>query len=92
MTHGETLDDSVVPPRIRVVVAVALAVPQLVIGIWGIARPMHWFTNFPGIGPRLIAAEPPFNAHLATDTGAGFLATGVALTFAVALGRRQEAG
>jgi hypothetical protein len=62
---------------------VTLAVPQLVVGIWAIVAPRSWFDSFPGFGPRLVAAEPPYNQHLASDVGAGFLATGVALLVAV---------
>jgi hypothetical protein len=53
---------------------VALAVPQVVTGTWALVDASHWFDHFPGFDPRLAAAEPPFNAHLATDAGAGFLA------------------
>ena len=35
------------------------------------------------------AAEPPFNQHLVTDAGAGFLAVGVVLALAAAWGRRD---
>ncbi len=65
---------------------VFLAVPQLVTGAWAILRPAGWFADFPGIGPALVAAEPPFNRHLATDAGAGFLAIGVCLAVAVVFG------
>lgn len=58
---------------------VALAVPQAISGVWAIADGSGWFADFPGFDPRLVAADPPFNAHLTADTGAGFLATGVAL-------------
>ncbi len=61
---------------------VALAIPQLVTGLWAVFDPSGWFDRFPGFDPRLVAAEPPFNAHLASDAGAGFLATGVALLLA----------
>lgn len=74
--------------RVRLGIFVTLAVPQLVIGLWAVAAPRSWFDSFPGIDPRLVAAEPPFNMHLATDTGAGFLATGVALAVAAAWGHR----
>lgn len=56
--------------------AIALALPQTVIGVWAVVSPRGWYDNFPGLGPALAAAEPPFNAHLITDAGAGFLATG----------------
>lgn len=69
---------------------VALAVPQLVTGTWALVDASHWFDHFPGFDPRLAAAEPPFNAHLATDAGAGFLATGVVLLLAARWGDRRS--
>lgn len=74
---------------IRVLV-VALAVPQAVIGLWAVLSPRSWYDNFPGIGPALAAAEPPYNAHLITDAGAGFLATGGLLLGACLLGGPAE--
>jgi hypothetical protein len=68
---------------------VALAVPQAVTGLWAILDPSGWFTEFPGFDPRLVAADPPYNAHLANDTGAGFLATAVALSLAAWWGERR---
>ncbi len=68
---------------------VALAVPQAVTGVWALVDGAGWFESFPGFDPRLVAAEPPFNAHLAADTGAGFLATAVALTMAAWWGERR---
>lgn len=76
-----------VSTRIRLAIIVMLAAPQFLIGLWAVATPRHWFDRFPGIGPRL-AAEPPFNEHLATDAGAGFLATGLALAVAAMWGHR----
>jgi len=38
--------------------------------------------------PRLVAAEPPYNAHLATDAGAGLLASGLVLLVAAWLSDR----
>jgi hypothetical protein len=61
---------------------VALGVVQLYTGVWAIVDPSGWFARFPGFDPRLVAADPPYNAHLATDAGAGFLATAVALLLA----------
>ena len=46
--------------------------------------------RFPGFDPRLVAAEPPYNHHLATDAGAGFLATGVVLLVAAIWGHRAS--
>lgn len=73
---------------VRLGVLGALAVPQLLIGLWAVVAPHNWFERFPGIDPRLVAAQPPFNEHLATDAGAGFLATGVALAVAALWGHR----
>ena len=73
--------DTLAPTWVRLGL-VALAVPQLVTGLWALFDPSGWFDRFPGFDPRLVAAEPPFNAHLASDAGAGFFATGVALVLA----------
>lgn len=61
---------------------VVLAVPNLVAGGWAIVAPESWFEDFPGWAPRLVAAIPPYNEHLATDAGAGLLAAGVLLVAA----------
>ena len=68
-----------VPDWVRLGLIVTMAVPQLVIGLWAVLAPESWFDSFPGFDPRLVAAEPPYNQHLASDAGAGFVATGVAL-------------
>lgn len=64
------------------VALVALALPNLLTGVWAVLSPQGWFDDFPGWDPRLVAAEPPFNEHLATDAGAGLLASGVVLLVA----------
>lgn len=66
------------------------ALPQTVIGAWAVLTPRGWYDDFPGIGPALAAAEPPFNAHLVTDAGAGLLATGLLLLGASVLGGLPE--
>lgn len=68
----------------------ALAVPQTVIGLWAVLSPRGFYDSFPGIGPALVAAEPPYNAHLVTDAGAGFLATGGVLLGACLIGGLAE--
>lgn len=68
---------------------VALAVPQAITGGWALLDGAGWFESFPGFDPRLVGAEPPFNAHLAADAGAGFLATAVALVMAAWWGERR---
>jgi hypothetical protein len=76
---------------VRIGLGVVLAIPQLAIGFWAVIAPHDFYTSFPGFDPRLVAAEPPFNEHLTTDTGAGFLATGVALVVAALLAQRSGA-
>lgn len=81
--------DDEVPGWVRLGLVVALALPQLAVGIWAVLDPAGWFADFPGVDPRLVAAEPPYNQHLATDAGAGFMCTGVALALAALWGRRS---
>jgi hypothetical protein len=69
---------------------VALAVPQLFTGLWAIFDSAGWYDDFPGTGASWVAADGPYNGHLATDAGAGFLATAVILLLAAAWGRRRE--
>jgi hypothetical protein len=73
---------------VRLGIAVTMGGPQLLIGLWAVLAPKNWFETFPGFDPRLVAAEPPYNEHLATDVGAGFLATGVVLIVAAAWANR----
>lgn len=58
---------------------IALSVPQLTTGLWAILDPSGWYDGFPGGSRAWVAADGPYNHHLAGDAGAGFLATGVAL-------------
>ncbi len=69
---------------------IALAAPQVVIGLWAVLTPRGWYDDFPGIGPALAAAEPPFNQHLVTDAGAGFLGIGAVLLIACLWGGQGE--
>jgi hypothetical protein len=69
---------------------VALAVPNVATGLWAVLAPANWYERFPGWDPRLVAAEPPYNAHLVTDAGAGILASGVVLVLAAWLGDRRS--
>lgn len=83
--------DDVLFRWVRIGLVALLGIPQLAIGLWAVLAPASWFDSFPGFDPRVVAADPPYNAHLATDAGAGFLATGVALLLAAAWARRQPA-
>lgn len=69
---------------------IALGLPNALAGLWAVAAPEGWYDRFPGWDPRLVAAEPPFNAHLATDAGAGLLASGVVLLVAAWLADRRS--
>ncbi len=64
------------------VAAALVALPQLATGIWAVVSPATWFDDFPGVGPELVSAIPPYNDHLATDAGAGLLATALAVVVA----------
>lgn len=57
----------------RIVLAV-LAVQGAVVGLWATIAPHSWYTSFPGFGMHWIAADGPYNHHLAGDVGAFFLA------------------
>lgn len=79
----------VAAPRWVRLALVALGLPNVMAGLWAVLAPASWYERFPGWDPRLIAAEPPFNAHLATDAGAGLLASGVVLLLAAWLADRR---
>ena len=59
-----------------------LGVPQLLIGAWALVSPHGWFDSFPGAGHHWLPAYGPYNAHLATDVGATFIAIGLILILA----------
>ena len=44
---------------------------QRAAGLWAVLAPERWYDDFPGFDPRLVSAEPPYNAHLVTDAGPG---------------------
>lgn len=69
---------------------VVIGLPNLLTGLWAVLAPRGWFDNFPGWDPRLVAAEPPFNSHLATDAGAGLLASGLVVLAAAWLADRRS--
>jgi hypothetical protein len=80
---------STVPTWVRIGL-VAVGLPNAVTGLWAVLSPSSWYERFPGWDPRLVAAEPPYNAHLATDAGAGLLASGVVLLAAAWLADRRS--
>jgi hypothetical protein len=66
-----------------------LGLLHLAWGVGAVAAPRWFFDNFPGLGRHWTAAYPPYNEHLMTDVGAGFLALGVILLIAAALRDRK---
>lgn len=87
MTQPNT--NAAVRPWVRVGL-IAIGVPNLLTGLWAVVSPQGWFDSFPGFGPALVAAEPPYNAHLATDAGAGLLASGLVLLAAAWFADRRS--
>ena len=59
-----------------------LAVIDLPVGLWAVFAPESFYKNFPGLGRHWVSTQGPFNHHLITDTGAGFLAVTAALLLA----------
>lgn len=61
---------------------VYLAVTFLEVGLWATLAARSFYDDFPGFGRRWLAGDGPYNAHLATDAGVGFVAVGVVLVLA----------
>lgn len=53
-----------------------LAITGLYTGIWAVLFPEAWYRSYPGLGLDWVAADGPFNHHLAADAGAFFLGFG----------------
>jgi hypothetical protein len=69
------------------VLAAIVGLLDIETGSWALIDPRGWFDSFPGFGHHWVAAHGPYNDHLVTDAGAGFLAIGIVLVFAAASGR-----
>lgn len=69
---------------------VAIGLPYALAGLWAVLSPEGWYDSFPGWDPRLVAADPPYNQHLATDAGAGLLAAGGVLLVAAWLADQRS--
>jgi hypothetical protein len=54
----------------------------LEVGFWATFAPRSFYDSFPGFGQPWLAGDGPYNAHLATDAGVGFLAVGTVLLLA----------
>jgi hypothetical protein len=80
---------STVPRWVRIGL-IAVGLPNALAGLWAVLDPQGWYDRFPGWDPRLVSADPPYNAHLATDAGAGLLASGLVLLAAAWLADRRS--
>ena len=61
---------------------VYLTVAFLEVGLWATFAPRSFYDSFPGFGQPWVAGDGPYNAHLASDAGVGFLAVGMVLLLA----------
>lgn len=61
---------------------VYLTVSFLVVGLWATLWPRTFYEGFPGGGRHWLEGDGPYNAHLVSDAGVGFLAVGTVLLFA----------
>lgn len=61
---------------------VYLTVTFLEVGLWATFAGRSFFNSFPGLGRRWVAGDGPYNAHLTSDAGVGFLAVGLVLLLA----------
>ncbi len=59
-----------------------LTMSFLAVGAWASFAPASFYARFPGWGHHWLAGDGPYNAHLVTDAGVGFLAVGAVLLFA----------
>ena len=66
---------------------VLLALPAVVTGAWAVFAPRSWYSDYGGGAPP--SAFGAYNEHFVQDLGAGFLAVGAILLFAVIWPRRD---
>ena len=62
---------------------VYLMVSFLGVGLWATLDTRGFYDGFPGGGRHWVEGDGPYNAHLVSDAGAGFLAVGIVLLLAV---------
>ncbi len=62
---------------------VYLTVSFLAVGLWATLDTRGFYDGFPGGGRHWVEGDGPYNAHLVSDAGAGFLAVGIVLLLAV---------
>lgn len=61
---------------------VFLAVSNLSVGVWATIATQAFYDDFPGAGRAWVRGDGPYNAHLVSDAGVGFLAVGAVLALA----------
>ena len=59
-----------------------LTVTFLEVGFWASFASRNFYDSFPGLGRHWVAGHGPYNAHLTSDAGVGFLAVGAVLLLA----------
>lgn len=65
-----------------------LATSALPVGLWARISPRSFYEDFPAAGRHWVSALGPFNEHLISDVGGGYLALGVMIAAAgILLGR-----
>ncbi len=61
---------------------VYLTVSFLAVGLWATFAARSFYDDFPGGGRQWLVGDGPYNAHLVSDAGVGFLAVGAVLLLA----------
>lgn len=59
-----------------------LTVSFLTVGLWATFAGRSFYDDFPGVGRHWVAGDGPYNAHLVSDAGVGFLVVGAVLALA----------
>src|SRR5947209_2214057 len=78
---GRTLTGGVRSRRTRMFVIriglLALAAPNLIVGIWLLFAPRSFYDDFPGFGHRWVGPLGPYDEHAFADFGGALLALGL---------------
>jgi alkylhydroperoxidase family enzyme len=90
MSHGDHLTTNRGAIRF---LALALGIPQALIGLWALFGPRSFYDDFPAGTDGWVNPLGPFDEHLVTDVGALFVALGVLMVLAgISLRRRFVVG
>jgi alkylhydroperoxidase family enzyme len=85
MSHGDHLTTHRGAVRF---LALALGIPQALIGIWALFAPRSFYDGFPAGTGGWVHVLGPFDEHLVTDVGALFVGLGFLMVFAAVTLRR----